>query len=227
MPFHVLYDDSAITVCEKPIGLSSEAIEGEESVMSLLAGYYAEKNEACTHYLLHRLDRGVGGLMVFAKTKAAAARLSEDIAAHRFEKCYLAVCSGDLATTVGKEGELCDLLFKDSRKNKVFTVSRKRQGVKEARLRFSLVKTATLEDEIFSLGFVTLITGRTHQVRVQFASRGHSLYGDGKYGSRKKGEIALFSARISFVHPVTKKPMTFSLPMPDREPFLRFKEGTV
>lgn len=223
----ILYDDASLTVCEKPIGVSSEAIDGEVSMLSLLSDYYADHGERATPYLLHRLDRAVGGLMVFAKTKTAAAALSRDIAAHRFDKGYFAVVTGDVESLLGQEGELFDYLFKDSRKNKVFVVKKKRQGVKEARLRFSLVEKITVEGEIFSLVYVTLLTGRTHQIRVQFASRALPLIGDGRYGSRRKGEIALLSARLAFTHPVTGRACVFTLPLPDRAPFSYFSEVTL
>lgn len=221
---HILYDDASITVCEKPIGISSEATDDGESMLALLSAYYGSRKERATPYLLHRLDRAVGGLMVFAKTKSAAATLSRDIAEHRFDKGYFAVVSGDIEAALGTEGELFDYLFKDSRKNKVFAVKKKRQGVKEARLLFRLCEKITVDGEIFSLVFVTLLTGRTHQIRVQFASRGFSLVGDGKYGSRHKSEIALFSARLSFSHPVTKDERVFTLSLPERFPFSYFSE---
>lgn len=220
----LLYDDTCITVCEKPIGVSSEVSEAGESMPSLLAAYYVSRSDRSTPYPLHRLDLAVGGLMVYAKNKKAASVLSRDIAEGRFDKGYFAVCAGDVEEALGKEGELFDYLFKDSRKNKVFVVKKKRQGVKEARLRFHLIEKITVGDEIFSLVFVTLMTGRTHQIRVQFSSRGFPLYGDGKYGSRHKGEIALFLARLAFSHPDTKEALVFTLSPPDRLPFSLFGE---
>jgi len=220
----VRYDDKFLTVVEKPIGVSSEASEDTETMISLLSAYYAGRSDPSCPYPLHRLDRAVGGLMVYAKNKTAASVLSRDIAEGRLDKGYYAVVTGDVEAALGKEGELFDYLFKDSRKNKVFAVKKKRQGVKEARLRYRLVEKVTVGDEAFSLIFVTLMTGRTHQIRVQFASRGLPLYGDGKYGSRHKGEIALFSARLAFSHPKTKEALVFTLPMPDRLPFSHFTE---
>ena len=113
-------------------------------------------------------------------------------------------------------------LFKDSRKGRVFPVKRPRKGVREAVLEYRIVETAP--DGSLSLAEITLHTGRTHQIRVQFASRKHPLYGDGKYGSRFKGDIALQSAGLQFVHPETGKPMAFSLPLPAAAPWKEFLE---
>ena len=115
-----------------------------------------------------------------------------------------------------------DHLFKDSRKGRVFPVSRPRKGVKEAVLEYRIAATA--EDGAFSLAGITLHTGRTHQIRVQFASRKHPLWGDGKYGSRVKGAIALQSCGLQFVHPDTGRIMNFTLPLPDTAPWNLFAE---
>ena len=117
-------------------------------------------------------------------------------------------------------GTLRDWLFKDSRRGRVFPVSRPRRGVREAVLEYRIVKTAGE----MSLAEITLHTGRTHQIRVQFASRKHPLTGDGKYGSRVKGSIALQSCGLQFLHPETGKPMAFTLPLPDAAPWKEFLE---
>ena len=115
------------------------------------------------------------------------------------------------------EGILRDYLFKDSRKGRVFPVKRPRKGVREAVLEYRIVETAP--DGSLSLAEITLHTGRTHQIRVQFASRKHPLYGDGKYGSRFKGDIALQSAGLQFVHPETGEKMAFQLEKPIKAPW--------
>lgn len=194
----VLYSDEHIVVCIKPVGILSQADSlGGESMITLLSKMYG-----CEIYPLHRLDKGVSGVMVYAKTKFAAAKLSQEIAEHCFKKEYLAVVHG-----VPKDsGEMVDLLFKDSRKNKSFVVDRKRKGVKEASLQYKLIKT----DGQNSLVEILLHTGRTHQIRVQFATRKMSLLGDKKYGAVDDYKnIALFSYRISFNHPKTNQQMTF------------------
>lgn len=201
----ILFEDENIIVSVKPIGISSE--EGMVKALSEITG--------CKIYTLHRLDTAVGGVMVYAKTKSAAAFLSKEIAEKRFEKKYLAVVSG---CPEENAGEMCDLLFKDSRKNKSFVVDRERKGVKKARLTYEVLQ----KNEQKSLVKITLDTGRSHQIRVQFSHRGMALSGDGKYGSRYKGNIGLFSHSLTFTHPTTKEQMTFK-ETPDHPPFTEFE----
>lgn len=192
----ILYLDNDIIVCLKPAGLLSEG-EGEESLLTLLAAQCGGQV-----YPVHRLDRGAGGLMVFARNSKAAAGLSRAVQEKALKKEYFALISGVPAE---KEGEMTDYLFKDSRKGKVFAVKRPRKGVREARLTYRVL----WQDETSSLVRVALDTGRTHQIRVQFSSRGMPLWGDGKYGSRVKGVLALFSCALGFPHPKTGKMMGF------------------
>ncbi len=160
-------------------------------------------------FCVHRLDRAVGGVMVYARTPAAAAGLSRQIAARQLHKEYLAVVQGRPAE---ESAVLRDLLFWDRAKNKSFVVKRQRGGVKDAALEYSLLE-ALLE---FSLLRVILHTGRTHQIRVQFSSRAMPLVGDVKYGSRYRDcALALWSHVLGFRHPATCKVMSFSaLPEP-------------
>ena len=201
----IIHIDNDIIVCLKPAGLLSEG-EGPESLLTLLA-------EQCGGqiYPVHRLDRGASGLMVFARNSKAAAGLSRAVQEKQLKKEYFALISGIPAE---KEGEMTDYLFKDSRKGKVFAVSRPRKGVRDARLTYRTL----WEDGENALVRVALDTGRTHQIRVQFSSRGMPLWGDGKYGSRVKGELALFSCALGFPHPKTGKPMTFEA-KPQGEPW--------
>ena len=174
----ILYQDREITVCVKPVGVDSE-----HELPAQLGG---------EHYTLHRLDKNVAGVMVFARTKAAAARLSRDIQEGRMVKEYLALVHG----TPPESGDWEDWLFKDSRKNKVFVAKKQRPGVKYARLEFT---RRTVGER--SLVHVRLHTGRSHQIRVQFASRGYPLVGDHKYGSRAEETAPmLFSCRLTFPH---------------------------
>ena len=138
----------------------------------------------------------------------------------QFIKRYRAVIAGGPDEALPAEGTLRDWLFKDSRRGRVFPVSRPRKGVREAVLEYRIVKTAGE----MSLAEITLHTGRTHQIRVQFASRKHPLAGDGKYGSRVKDSIALQSCGLQFLHPETGKPMAFTLPLPDAAPWKEFLE---
>lgn len=191
----ILYEDSSLVVCLKPPGLLSQAGPGE-NILQVLG---SQLN--CTLYPVHRLDRGVGGVMVCAKTSRAAAALSTDIQKRVFDKEYLCVLRGAPAEP---EGIYKDLLLHDKSRNKTFVADRMRGGVKEASLEYRVLA----EHEGTSLVRVKLHTGRTHQIRVQFASRKTPLLGDGKYGGGS-GEIALWSWRLSFPHPNTAKQLSF------------------
>jgi len=172
----ILYSDKDIIVCIKPVGLDSE-----KELPVALGGEI---------YPIHRLDKNVGGVMVYARTRPAAAALSKAVQEGTMVKEYVAMVHG----TPPEQGDWTDLLWKDSTKNKVFVVKRERKGVKKARLEFR-----RLSDGERSLVHVRLHTGRSHQIRVQFASRGYPLVGDHKYGSRDEATAPmLFSCRISF-----------------------------
>ena len=161
----ILYQDKELAVCIKPIGLDSEA-QVPAALIEQLGG-------EC--YSIHRLDKNVGGVMVFARTKAAAASLSAAIASGDMVKEYVARVHG----LPPQKGDWSDLLFKDSSKNKVFVVKKERRGVKAARLEF-----IRLTDTDPATVRIRLHTGRSHQIRVQFASRGYPLVGDHKYGAK-------------------------------------------
>ena len=176
----ILYSDRDLAVCIKPVGLDSEA-ELPAELKKQLGGEI---------FPIHRLDKNVGGVMVFARTKQAAAALSKAVQEGQMVKEYVAMVHG----TPPENGAWEDFLFKDSRKNKVFAVKKERKGVKYARLEFD-----RLTEGDPSLVHIRLHTGRSHQIRVQFSSRGFPLVGDHKYGSRdEKTEPMLFSCRISF-----------------------------
>ena len=209
----VLYEDHQIAVVVKPIGVSSEEAQDGKSVPALLRALW--KNDKAYVGVVHRLDTGVGGVMVYAKTQQAAADLSRQVQERIFEKEYRCVCVG---VPEPAQGDMRDFLFKDSKKGKVFPVRGARGGAKEALLEYEVMETGALNDAgktPVSLCRVLLHTGRTHQVRVQFASRKHPLLGDGKYGSRVKGNIHLQCARIAFMHPKTKQRMEFSVDVPE------------
>ena len=178
----ILYLDKQIVVCVKPVGLDSEQ-EFSSKLRSDLGGEI---------YPVHRLDKNVGGVMVYARTKGAAARLSRMVQSGEMVKEYVAQVHGQPPEC----GEWEDLLFKDSRKNKVYVVDRPRKGVKEAKLAFRRL-TSGRESQVL----IRLHTGRSHQIRVQFGSRGFPLVGDHKYGSRsEKTEPMLFSCRLTFLY---------------------------
>ena len=172
----ILYSDPEIVVCVKPVGMDSE-----HEVPQALGGEI---------YPVHRLDKNVGGVMVYAKKKTAAAALSKAVQEGTMVKEYVAMVHG----APPEEGDWEDLLWKDSAKNKVFVVKRERRGVKKARLEYKRLR----EGET-SLVRIRLDTGRSHQIRVQFSSRGFPLVGDHKYGSRdEKSEPMIFSCCLSF-----------------------------
>ncbi len=204
-PIEVLYEDSSVLCCVKPIGvLSQSAPGGEPDLVALLA---ARTGGAI--YPVHRLDRAVGGVMVFAKTAQAAAALNRQIADRTLEKRYAARIHGIMDPP---QGVLEDLLFKDARTNKVFVVNRPRKGVRDARLFF---ETEESNGETSRVA-VLLDTGRTHQIRVQFASRRHPLVGDRRYGAKDDSDrLCLWSRSVAFCHPDTGKRMSFSA----KEPF--------
>ncbi|MBQ7124302.1 MAG: RluA family pseudouridine synthase [Oscillospiraceae bacterium] len=193
----VLFEDKFIIICEKPANVLSEPAAGSEDIVTLASEHV---HRPC--YLVHRLDRNTGGAMVLSKMQKATGKLSEAIQKREFEKEYIAVIKG---VPEEEEGVFKDLLFKDSQKNKTFIVKRERKGVKEASLEYKVLASAEHpEHGTVSLVRVKLHTGRTHQVRVQFAGRKMPLLGDGKYGSRDNHcETALWSFHLGFKHPIT------------------------
>lgn len=203
----ILFEDKDIIVCVKPVGLLSQSDKaGSDSMVALL-----EQHTGGVIYPIHRLDRETGGVMAYAKTKNAASRLSRDIAEHRFKKEYLAIVHGKPATD---EDTLCDLLFKDSRKNKSYVVARERKGVKSAKLCYRVLSNKSADVEVYSLLLIRLFTGRTHQIRVQFSHRKMPLAGDRKYGAHDDfSTLGLWSYRLELTHPTNGEELKFvSLP---------------
>lgn len=198
----ILYENHAFLVCVKPPELVSEQTPDHTGFADLVAehtGTYVG--------VVHRLDRGVGGIMVYAKTKSAAAALSESIRTQKFRKEYLAIVHGKPSPDAG---ELRDWLFHDRMQNKSFAVDRARKGAKEALLHYRTLASHGEGTDEQTLLHIVLGTGRTHQIRVQFASRRHPLLGDRKYGSPLRCPIALFAAQLSFPDPETNTLLHFS-----------------
>ena len=201
----ILYEDKYLIVCEKPVGVESQrSSSGKDDMLTLLSQYRAEMGEDSYVGLVHRLDVATGGAMIYSKREDMTGKLSALVQSGDYKKTYLAVAHGEPPE---REGEMRDLLYHDKKKNKSYVCDKKRQGVKEAVANYRLLETVERsEGEKISLVEVGLITGRTHQIRVQLASRRMPLVGDGKYGSRdNKASCALWSYRVEFIHPIMKK----------------------
>lgn len=217
MKINIIYEDNHLLVVEKPINIpTQEDNSKDKDLLNILKDYIKEKyNKPGNVYLglVHRLDRPVGGVMVFAKTSKAASRLSEQVRKNEFNKIYNAVCIGNLSN----EGRLEDKLLKDTKRN----IVRVDKNGKQAILNYKKLK----QQNNLTLVEINLETGRSHQIRVQMSHNNTPLYGDQKYNKTSKvGEqLALFAKKLEFIHPVTKELMTFELPLPDREPFVKFK----
>ena len=204
----ILYSDRDIIVACKPRGVLSEGADvgGMPSLLAKELG-----GEVLT---VHRLDRETAGLMVFARSGRVAGKLSAIMQDGGFCKEYAAVVHG---TPDPPEGKMRDLLFRDASRGKSFIVSRPRRGVREAVLTYRTLDVRTVADARLSLVAITLGTGRTHQIRVQFSGRNMPLYGDGRYGGRERAPLGLFARALSFLHPMNGRRMEFSLPLPYEE----------
>ena len=205
----VIYEDNHIIVVEKPVNIPSQGDKtGDVDMLSIIKQYLKEKyNKPGNVYLglVHRLDRPVGGVMVFAKTSKAATRLSNQVREKDFEKTYLAVVNGKMEKN---EDTLEDYLLKNEKNNMSKVV---KEGTKNSKLAILDYKFLKYDPEIdLSVLKINLHTGRHHQIRVQLSSRNHSIYGDQKYGGRGHGkQIALWAYELKLYHPVTNEQMTF------------------
>lgn len=206
----ILYEDNHVIVAYKPENILSQSDDTKDiDMLTIIKDYLKEKYQKPGNVylgLVHRLDRPVSGVMVFAKTSKAASRLSEQVRNHKLEKQYLAVINGILPE---KKGEFFDYLKKLDTGNTIVT---NQNDGKESRLSYEVLE----EKENLSLVKIFLKTGRHHQIRVQFSSRGFPLYGDQRYGKQDKKQIALTSHHLAFYHPTTKEKLIFER-MPDRK----------
>ena len=211
----VIYEDNHIIVVEKSPNIPSQSDKtGDMDMLTLVRNYIKEKyNKPGNVYLglVHRLDRPVGGIMIFAKTSKAASRLSNQVREKIFKKKYLAVVDGKIEN---KTGTLEDYLYKDARNNMSKVVKPEKKNAKFAKLDYEVIKYNEIKN--LSLVEVNLHTGRHHQIRVQLSNFGHSIFGDQKYGTRGRGkQIALWAYELTIKHPITKEEMTFKdLPEP-------------
>ena len=205
----VLYEDNHIIVVRKDPNIPSQADKTEDlDMLTIIKKYLKEKyNKPGNVYLglVHRLDRPVGGVMVFAKTSKAASRLSNQVREKTFKKKYLAVVDGKFDR---ENGILEDYLYKDERNNISKVVKPEKKNAKLAKLDYKVLAYNEVKD--LSLVKVNLHTGRHHQIRVQLSNADHSIFGDQKYGTRGKGkQIALWAYGLTIQHPVSKEEMTF------------------
>ena len=197
---NILHKEKDFIVCVKPQGIPSQPDTTEsEDMTSLLRAHLTEMNENSDIFVVHRLDRATGGIILYARNKNAAAAFSQLVAEKNgFDKEYLAI----VANTPDEQcGNMTNYLLKDSAKKKAFVVKNERKGSKLASLDYDVVKTSAVGEKLFSLIHIKLNTGRFHQIRAQFSSRGMPIYGDGKYGSREKApNFALWASKLSFVY---------------------------
>lgn len=193
----ILYCDADIVVCVKPFGVLSQISSDGNNMIDLLKDEFGEV------FPVHRLDRTTGGVMVYARNSKSAAELSKQIADKTFQKTYIARIEGNITPS---SGDMEDLLYFDRKANKSFVVKKERNGVKKAKLSYETIK---INGE-FTTVKIKLYTGRTHQIRVQFASRGYPLLGDRRYGSKINSQnINLWSQSVQLLHPTTKELLQF------------------
>ena len=212
---NILYEDNHLLVVEKPINVLSQSdITNDIDMLTMLKKYLKDKYHKPGNVylgLIHRLDRPTGGIMVFAKTSKAASRLSKQIKNHEFKKSYLAVVHGNIEDT----NTYIDYLEKRETKSYIST---KEKG-KYAELKF--VKLNYNKEYDLSLVKINLITGRNHQIRLQFSSRNYPLYGDSKYGNDLNKNLGLYAYKLEFIHPTTKEKLLFTN-YPSYNPFNKF-----
>ena len=223
----IIFEDDAVIVCRKEAGVAVQtARAGQADMVSLLKNYRAKKKEEPYIGLIHRLDQPVEGVMVFAKTKQAAAKLSVQVSSRSMEKEYLAVTEG---IPQPSEGELCDWLLRNGRTNTSQVVEPGTPQAKDAKLRYQVEQTD--EEQQKALVHIWLHTGRHHQIRVQLSGAGMPIAGDKKYdeksakttGTREKETPALCAYSLSFLHPKTGKQMDFTV-LPEGGAFEKFRK---
>lgn len=212
----ILHEDEDILVCIKPMGVPSQSDKTRDpDMVTLVKKYLFDKGETKEEPyvgLVHRLDRPVGGIMVFARNQEAAADLSVQMLDGVFDKYYQAVLTGEMDA---EEGVMKDFLLRDGRTNTSKVVPKGVKGAKKAELEYEVLDVIETEEGIFSYVLIHLLTGRHHQIRVQCASRGVGIYGDTKYNplfqnvKRAYKQIGLYSTRIEFEHPATGERMVF------------------
>lgn len=223
MRIKIIYEDAGVLVCYKPAGLAVQTADHfQEDAVSGLKNYLSEKSGTKNPYLgiVHRLDQSVEGLLVFAKTKKAAAALTGELAEGKLTKKYLALLSG---VPEKKSGILIDYLKKDGKKGMAFVVPETDPDGRRSELSYQILAEAEREEGMCSLAEIEIATGRFHQIRIQMAHMGHPLLGDGKYGASIKGTPALCAYELTFENPLTKKRQGFFC-QPENPAFLQFAD---
>lgn len=233
MNITILYEDKDIIVCEKPVGVPSQSDKSLiVDLASQIKNYLYEKEGKPNPYVavVHRLDRAVGGVMVYAKTKEAAADLSRQITEGTMKKRYLTVVTADLKAAKEQEGLLQDYMVKDGRNNVSKIVSKPTKEAKEAKLGYRVLASQSIEygqeETVVSLLEIALLTGRHHQIRLQMSKHFGGVWGDTKYNRMFQNQrgwinVALFAYALTFRHPRTKEEIGFRT-YPQTEPFSRF-----
>ncbi len=225
--FRILYEDSDILVCVKPAGIASQTKKsGQQDMVSLLCNYLHEKGEAPDIGLVHRLDQPVEGILVFGKHTKSTAALNRQLTQGGFCKGYMAVTQGEMPA---REGKLVDHLKKDGQRNLSVVASKDDPQAKKAELFYEVLQTDAQSSPVQNLVKIRLLTGRHHQIRVQFSHLGTPLAGDTKYGVHKQPRqpdlrgLGLCACELEFAHPVSKKRMRFTI-VPSRPVFQPFFE---
>lgn len=221
-PISVIFEDNHLIVVEKPVNIPVQGdSSGDTDLLEILKRYIATKyNKPGNVYLglVHRLDRPVGGIMVFARTSKSASRLSDEIRRNRMDKTYHVVVQGKAP----ESGELVHWLIKNEATNMVTAHTKEIEHSKQAILRYRRIGY----QQDLSLLEIDLETGRPHQIRVQCAAMGFPIWGDQRYNSNQSSpgqQIALFASSLTFTHPTTRETLTFSVPLPKRIPFSVFR----
>ncbi|MBQ0097953.1 MAG: RluA family pseudouridine synthase [Oscillospiraceae bacterium] len=199
----IIYEDEYIICALKKPNILSQGNENTKSLADEIGEYFSNKGENSYVGTVHRLDKLTSGIVMYSKDEKTTVLLCEMFQKGEIDKTYFAIVEGKPETD---KGEFCDLLYYDRTKNKSFVVKRERKGVKKALLSFETLSQSTIENKSVSLVKISLMTGRTHQIRVQFSSRKMPIVGDRRYGSKFNTDgIMLYCGKLSFVHPVTHK----------------------
>ena len=220
----IIYEDNHIIVVNKEQNIPTQSdSSGDKDLLTMVKEYIKEKYEKPGEVyvgMVHRLDRPTGGVLVFAKTSKAAARLSEQIKDGTMKKTYLCVVEG---TPTEQREELVNYIKKNAKENRVRVVPESVEGAKLAILQYQLLATNEKDQSLLK---VDLKTGRSHQIRVQLSNIRLPLYGDAKYGAKPKANIALYASVLSFEHPTTKQRLTFKVcPPVDKFPWKLFESA--